>query len=515
VIGKTRKPPVDATPRIVSAPTGTAGARGLRLPVRVRRQTGLEEIREGKRPFALAHRDTLFRRGLAVADIVAAGVALNLAILIGGDTPTYAVVASMPLVVLLSKVAGLYDRDEHLLRKTTLDEAPALLQVATTWTLVVWLLEGVFVQGILGREQVLGLWVLLLGSMILSRAIVRRIVVAVSEPERCLVLGSAQDCEDLERTFDRGHSINAVMVGRVPLGEEPPANGNGGNGNGGHGAAKPLGAFGELTDLLISERVDRVIIAAPGSPTEQLLDKIRLVKSLGIKVSVLPRLFDVVGSSVEVDDLGGMTLLGLRRYELTTSSQILKRGLDVSASVAVILLLAPLLAAIALAIKLTSPGPVLFRQRRIGRNGVPFPMLKFRSMYEGADEQKGHLRDRNEAEGLFKISDDPRVTPVGRFLRSCSLDELPQLINVLKGEMSLVGPRPLVGDEDALITGWLRRRLDVIPGMTGVWQVHGSARVPLTDMVKMDYIYRANWSLWLDVKILLRTVPLVLTRRGM
>ena len=169
---------------------------------------------------------------------------------------------------------------------------------------------------------------------------------------------------------------------------------------------------------------------------------------------------------------------------------------------------------IAVATKLSSAGPVLFRQRRIGRHGESFLMLKFRSMYDGAEEMKPELHALNEADGLFKIADDPRVTPLGRLLRRVSLDELPQLVNVLRGEMSLVGPRPLVGDEDAQIKGWLRRRLDVIPGMTGVWQVHGSSRIPLREMVKMDYLYRANWSLWLDVKILLRTVPLLLSRRG-
>jgi len=217
---------------------------------------------------------------------------------------------------------------------------------------------------------------------------------------------------------------------------------------------------------------------------------------------------------VDVEDLGGVMLLGLRRYELTTSSRFLKRALDISVSAAALFLLAPVLLAIAIAIKVTSPGPVLFRQRRIGRHGKSFQMLKFRSMYDGADEMKPELHALNEADGLFKIANDPRVTPVGRLLRRVSFDELPQLVNVLRGEMSLVGPRPLVGDEDAQIKGWLRRRLDVIPGMTGVWQVHGSSRIPLREMVKMDYLYRANWSLWLDLKILLRTVPFVLSRRG-
>ncbi len=166
-------------------------------------------------------------------------------------------------------------------------------------------------------------------------------------------------------------------------------------------------------------------------------------------------------------------------------------------------------------IKLDSRGPVFFRQRRIGGRGDLFLMLKFRSMVKDADAIKGELRDRNEVDGgLFKITNDPRITRVGRFLRRTSLDELPQLLNVLGGSMSLVGPRPLVQDEDALIEGWQRRRLAVKPGMTGMWQIFGSSRIPMNEMVKIDYLYGANWSVWLDLKILLRTVPYVLRRRG-
>jgi exopolysaccharide biosynthesis polyprenyl glycosylphosphotransferase len=480
-------------PRIFKPPT--------RLAKRDR-SSDIGEIREGERPFDQVRRDTLFRRALAAADLVSAAIAVAVAILIGQDTPEWGVAAALPLVVIAAKVAGLYDRDEHLLRKTTLDEAPALFQVATVFTLVIWLMDDLVVNGMLGREQVLAMWGLTIAMLVLGRAIGRRFVLTITPPERCLVLGHHEDCEDVARAFESRHSINSIVVGRVPLDDRDDGR-------------LAIGTFGGLADLLLSERVDRVIIAAPSTHDERLLDKIRLVKSFGVKVSVLPRLFEVVGSSVEVDDLGGLTLLGLRRYELTTSSKLLKRGLDIAVSVTALLLLAPLMALVALCIKATSPGPVLFKQKRIGRHGVAFQMLKFRSMYEGADAMKQELADLNEADGLFKIENDPRVTPIGRIIRRTSLDELPQLFNVLRGEMSLVGPRPLVVDEDARVRGWLRRRLDVIPGMTGIWQVLGSSRIPLHEMVKIDYLYRANWSLWLDIKILLRTVPHVFARRGM
>jgi lipopolysaccharide/colanic/teichoic acid biosynthesis glycosyltransferase len=177
-------------------------------------------------------------------------------------------------------------------------------------------------------------------------------------------------------------------------------------------------------------------------------------------------------------------------------------------------MLAPVLALIARLIRLDSPGPVLYRQKRIGRDGREFDMLKFRSMVDGADAQKAELAALNETEGLFKMVNDPRVTRVGRFLRRSSLDELPQLWNIVRGEMSLVGPRPLVPDDDAKIHGWQRKRLNVTPGMTGVWQILGSTRVPLEEMVKLDYLYGATWSLWLDIKILLRTVAYVVGRRS-
>jgi lipopolysaccharide/colanic/teichoic acid biosynthesis glycosyltransferase len=170
--------------------------------------------------------------------------------------------------------------------------------------------------------------------------------------------------------------------------------------------------------------------------------------------------------------------------------------------------------AIAIAIKLDSSGPVFFEQIRVGRNGGRFAILKFRSMVRRADELKPTMLHLNEAEGLFKIAEDPRVTRVGRLLRRSALDELPQLLNVWRGDMSLVGPRPLVVDEDAKIRGLDRSRLSLTPGMTGHWQVLGSSRIPLQEMVAIDYLYVAHWSLWNDVKLLLRTVPLVLSRRG-
>jgi lipopolysaccharide/colanic/teichoic acid biosynthesis glycosyltransferase len=199
-----------------------------------------------------------------------------------------------------------------------------------------------------------------------------------------------------------------------------------------------------------------------------------------------------------------------------TFAKVAKRAIDLVGSLLLIAILSPLLVVIGLLIKMDSPGPILFRQRRIGRADEPFSMLKFRTMVDGADEQKAMLRHLNEAaEGLFKIDGDPRVTRVGRWLRVTSLDELPQLLHVVTGSMSLVGPRPLVPEEDALITGSNRRRLEMRPGMTGVWQINGASSIPINEMVVLDRGYLEDWSLWLDCRLLLRTAWHVVLRKSL
>jgi lipopolysaccharide/colanic/teichoic acid biosynthesis glycosyltransferase len=205
------------------------------------------------------------------------------------------------------------------------------------------------------------------------------------------------------------------------------------------------------------------------------------------------------------------------RYERVhgLGARAAKRAFDLIGAIVLLVLLAPVWLVLALAIKIDSPGPVLFRQRRTGRDGECFRMFKFRTMVDGADEQKVALLHLNEAaEGLFKINGDPRVTRVGSWLRATSLDELPQLLNVVTGRMSLVGPRPLVPEEDATITGENRRRLAMRPGMTGVWQVGGASTVPIRQMVVLDRRYVEEWSMWLDLKILIKTARLVVLRQG-
>ena len=179
-----------------------------------------------------------------------------------------------------------------------------------------------------------------------------------------------------------------------------------------------------------------------------------------------------------------------------------------------LVLSAPVWIVAAIAVKLDSPGPILFRQSRIGRAGRPFRLTKFRSMIADAETRREALLAMSRQDKWLDLEHDPRITRVGRFLRHTSIDELPQLWNVLKGDMSLVGPRPLIAEEDRNVSGWARRRLDLTPGITGPWQVMGRARIPFEQMIMLDYLYVANWSLWADVKLLIQTVPVVLTRRG-
>jgi exopolysaccharide biosynthesis polyprenyl glycosylphosphotransferase len=504
---------------VASSPAGTGTATSQRTPTPVRAPWTVRgeqrAPRPGRRawqaeaqpPGALLGRDAVYRRMLAFADVLAAGAALIVCVtVLGEDRLRWATLAALPLVVVVSKVIGLYDREELLLRRSTLDEAPALFQLATLYALLVWLLEGALIMGDLGRRQVLGLWGALFLALLVFRLVARTVSNRRASVERCLVIGDARSCEQIRAKLAGSRGVNSDVVAEVRFAD--PASEREG--------IEALSDLDSLRALVGEADIHRVVVAPHSTDGDHILDLVRAVKALGLKASVLPRMLEVVGSSVEFEDVGGVPLLGVRRFGLTRSSQLVKRSLDVAGALLGIVLLAPLLAVIAVAIKLNSRGPVLFRQLRIGRDGEPFHMFKFRTMVDGADKRKSDLAPLNEAaDGLFKIADDPRVTRVGRALRRLSLDELAQFINVLRGDMSLVGPRPLVLDEDRRVEGWYRRRLQLTPGMTGHWQILGSSRIPLHEMVKIDYLYAANWSLWTDLKILLRTVPYVVARRGL
>jgi exopolysaccharide biosynthesis polyprenyl glycosylphosphotransferase len=473
-----------------------------------RRSGSPTTISEVRGPAACMRRDALFRRMLLVADVVAlvGAFALTVALSRRSLQLTWAAVAAVPILVLCAKFTGLYDRDETLLRKTTLDEAPRLLQLATASALVAWLAGGLLVHGELDRHEALFLWLALAALLILARTAARAIALHAAAPERCLFIGDELSAETIRSKLACRGGIRAEIVAHLDLDKAASWS------TGSYAEAR----LGEIRDLAQTLDVHRAIVAPRSVDAGEMLNLVRTLKAVGVRVSVLPRLLEVVGSSVEFDDLHGITVMGVRRFELTRSSAAVKRAFDLAWACAGLVAAAPAMLLAALAIKLDSRGPVFFRQLRVGRDGKHFYIFKFRTMVADAEAMKDSLRDRNEAqEGLFKIVGDPRVTRVGRFLRKTALDEVPQLLNILKGEMSLVGPRPLIVEEDTRIQGWHRRRLELTPGMTGPWQILGPARVPLKEMVAIDYLYVANWSLWNDMKILLRTISYVVACRGL
>src|SRR3954447_18013542 len=453
---------------------------------------------------AVLRREALFRRPLAVADALAAALAMLAAVLITGEAqPGAAVLIAVPIVVLLAKLQGLYERDALVLNKSTLDEIPAIVQLGTFSTLAIWLLEGPRGASPGSREELAVLLVSLVTTLIAGRALARQTSHLVAPMERCLLVGDIGVRESLlMRLSDR----KAELVGCLPLAERRDH-------RPGQTSLEPYAALEMVVDRL---DVHRVIIAPGDADPELVLNVVSRAKAAGVHVSIVPRLMEAVGSSVAFDELAGLVMLGVHRFGLSRSSRLVKRATDVAGALLALFMVAPVMGVIALLIKLDSPGPVFFRQLRVGRNGHPFEMIKFRSMRQGADQERAEIAALNQAgDGMFKVSSDPRITRVGRILRRYSLDELPQLLNVLRGEMSLVGPRPLILEEDKRIEGWHRRRLHLTPGMTGPWQVLGDTRVPLRDMVSIDYLYAANWSLWTDAKVLARTVGHVLAGRGL
>jgi exopolysaccharide biosynthesis polyprenyl glycosylphosphotransferase len=276
-----------------------------------------------------------------------------------------------------------------------------------------------------------------------------------------------------------------------------------------------LGSLDALPRVLAERDVDELIVTDTGIAEKQLLELVEQAHRRGVKVRVAPSTTELLLQRAEYVPGQGTPLFELRPPALVGADWALKRTFDlVGASIAVVLG-SPLWLAVAVAIKATSRGPVFYRDRRIGLGEREFGMMKFRTMYADAAERQGTLEAANEASGpLFKIKDDPRVTPVGRFLRRFSLDESPQVLNVLWGEMSLVGPRPLPVRDYEQLEPWHRRRYSVLPGMTGLWQVSGRIDLSFDDLVRLDFYYLENWSIWLDISILAKTLPAVLARRG-
>src|SRR5438270_7122184 len=320
---------------------------------------------------------------------------------------------------------------------------------------------------------------------------------------RAVLVGTGRHIRDVAHALGDDNHSPIEVVGFLSL-SELPANG-----------LRSLGSLGDLERVLGGERIDEVIIADPDFPQVEAVDLVDRCHQRGVRVRLAPSTMEILihraefvpGQSVPLFELGPPVFEGV--------DFALKRTFDVIGATLLLILLSPLLLTILLAVRLSSRGPAFFRSARRGIGQRPFACLKFRTMHTNAEEYQAELEELNEASGaLFKIRDDPRLTRVGRVLRRFSLDELPQLVNVLRGEMSLVGPRPLPERDYEMLEDWHRKRYLVLPGITGLWQVSGRSELDFDDLVHLDFIYLERWSLALDLTILLKTIPAVLTRLG-
>jgi exopolysaccharide biosynthesis polyprenyl glycosylphosphotransferase len=402
---------------------------------------------------------------------------------------------------------GLYRSDMLALWASAVSEVPrgAVSLILISWPLLA-LSTAVDVEPAVGATGLtIGMSVVL---MIVSRTVVRAILHRKEHlRQRTLILGSGIVAGQL---VEKIHNNNQFGLDPVGIVDEHV-----------HAVGTPdlprLGGFGDLHEIIEAQNIDRVIIAFSRVSHEDLLGAIRSCRDAGIAVDVVPRLFEFLDGVRSLDQIGGLPLLSIAVPVVSSSMVAAKRALDIVGSIGLILLFSPLMLASAVAIKLNSRGPIFFFQARAGRSNRRFRLIKFRSMYVDAERRKEEFNRLNEAEDgvMFKIREDPRVTSVGRVIRRFSIDELPQLFNVLRGEMSLVGPRPLIfAEAEALEEHWHLRRLELRPGITGPWQVYGRSQSPFQEMVRFDYQYVVGWSLARDIELLLETLPAVISGRG-
>jgi exopolysaccharide biosynthesis polyprenyl glycosylphosphotransferase len=326
---------------------------------------------------------------------------------------------------------------------------------------------------------------------------------AAGYQRRAVLVGTGEHIEDVAHALAAGSDEGINVIGFISISPRPD--------NG----LLSLGTLEDLGDVVLDHRVDEVIIADPDFPQREAVELVDQCHQRGVVVRIAPSTMEILVHRAEFVPGQSVPLFELKPPVFEGFDYALKRSFDLVGSLVLVAFLSPVLLACAVAIKLTSRGPVIYRSQRPGIGGAPFACLKFRTMYRDAHAHQPALEDLNEASGaLFKIRDDPRVTPVGRLMRRFSIDELPQLFNVVRGNMSLVGPRPLPQRDYDRLEDWHKKRYLVMPGITGLWQVSGRSDLDFDDLVRLDFLYLERWSVFLDLSILVKTVPAVLSRRG-
>jgi exopolysaccharide biosynthesis polyprenyl glycosylphosphotransferase len=481
-------------------------------------------VQRRNRLLASVKRRWLLIAGLVISDAILINVAFAIAYWIRYDLqwlrvvdPAFVVPLSVyvPFALILTVVLVLAYRRQGLYslrqRISWFDELTAIINGTTTGIVIMVVL--VFVSRPTFYSRLIFFYAGALISILLSlsRLIknmwlkhLRRRGIGVA---RAVIVGAGEVGRTVMRAMVAHPDLGYEIVGFV---DDDPA-----KGTTDIGRFKGLGSLDNLAVLVQDEAIDEVIITLPWQYHRKIMAIMAQCERENVRARIVPDLFQMTLSRMTITEMAGIPLIGVRQVHISPFTRLMKRAVDVAFSLLVLIFTAPLMGLIAMAIKLDSPGPVLFRQGRMGKGGKPFTVCKFRSMMIGADEQKELLRDLNEADGpIFKIKDDPRVTRLGRWLRRFSLDELPQFYNVLRGDMSIIGPRPPLPEEVTQYQPWHMRRLEIAPGITGLWQVSGRSELPFDEMALLDIYYVEQWSPALDLKILLRTVPTILFGDG-
>jgi exopolysaccharide biosynthesis polyprenyl glycosylphosphotransferase len=415
----------------------------------------------------------------------------------------------LPVALTVMAGYGLYRRGRRRLVASSFPDLSQLVHGVIVSCLLLLLVTGAAHRLLrlpqLDRRLVLTFGLFALIAVLAARMMARRVAQLKHSSSQVLIVGSGLVAASVALRVS--HVPGLRIVGFVDDNVVEPEQTSWGD-------MAHLGRLDDVVDVIERFDVDHIVVAFSPVVESRMAGLLRSLAE-DVQISVVPRMFDLLTVRSHVDDLAGLPVVDVAPASLGPADRFAKRALDVATSGLGLIVVSPLLLVIALVVKLTSPGPVLFKQERTGRRGQGFAICKFRSMRLGAEGERTALDSDNEVDGpLFKMHDDPRITRIGRFLRKTSLDELPQLFNVFKGDMSLVGPRPFVVAESAEIEGWAARRFDVRPGMTGLWQISGRNDLPFEELRRLDYSYVASWSLWWDLRILWHTPASVLGRRG-